>query len=741
MKSITGYQLNAELKKALFLTVTLSACFILLSFITDISLGYSLFLSTFFSFSITALVLKKSFERYINVLQGILNSINGAVVVKNYDGDIIYSNDIAKANLTAESNNTTNSIAQNKKIMDDHEEGKKYKIKYNRYHKAKELSLKVPFKGMDEKLKIFEFNREIKDISFLKNTSHLEKIFEISEEGLWEWNKVTNEVFHNKQWSIITGVTTSENTFSEFISCIFEDDIAIVTSAINDMLEHGKIYNVKFRVKKASGEITWVWDRGRIAEYDQDGKPMYIVGIILDITTEKRNQLEVERLAYSDPLTGLANRTQLETMLEDVISSRKNEHYYHAVLFIDLNKFKMLNDSYGHHIGDKLLKLFSDRILDCIPKQHIFSRLGGDEFIIIYPRVEQKEKEALSVALDYSKNIIEKTSTPFLLTNDLNKETIDYDVSISIGGIVFNSQEVTPGYILQLADIAMYKSKSEGNYEPKIFSLSRHEELTQSNTLALEIKSSLKEGNFCIYLQPKVDRNGTTLGAEALVRWHHPTRGLLSPADFLEQAEENNLIIEIGQTVLEKACEMLQKWQSHAAFSELTIAVNLSARQIWQKDFIDKIMHTINSHGINTKKLTLEVTESILIEDIKGTIEKLNYLKSLGISISLDDFGTGYSSLNYLHQFPIDEIKIDKSFVSDITSNKNTAIITRSIIGLAQSFNLNIVAEGVENKEELSFLSQHGVSIFQGYYFSRPLSIEHFEHKLNKREHLVGTST
>ncbi|MGB7391111.1 putative bifunctional diguanylate cyclase/phosphodiesterase, partial [Marinomonas sp.] len=489
-------------------------------------------------------------------------------------------------------------------------------------------------------------------------------------------------------------------------------------------------YNIEFRMKRPDGKVIWVWDRGRVAEVDENGDPIWLVGIILDITTEKLNQQKIERLAYYDSLTGLVNRTQLEVELDEVIQLSVQKGQYSAVLFLDLDRFKLLNDSYGHHMGDKLLTLVASRLIDKGSSDMVISRFGGDEFVIIYPLVDSDEDKAIFEAQRYANELMIEISKTFFIQNDHHDVSIEYDISVSVGGIVFNGQDTTTGSLLQLADLALYRAKSTSVSQALIFGIDMKDELTHSSQLLKDIRQSIVDQDFLIYLQPKLNRDETLIGAEALVRWQHPTRGLLNPAAFIDQAEESNFIVKIGKQVLMRVCEQLSLWQRSSETQHLTISVNLSAKQIWQSQFVDDFMLTVNSFDIDKSKLIVEVTETVLLQDIKDATEKMNRLKSHGITISLDDFGTGYSSLNYLHRLPIDEIKIDRSFINDFAEDEQVKLMVKSIVDLANNFGVNVVAEGVENIEQFDLLKEFNVDVYQGFFFSKPISLIEFERYL-----------
>ncbi|MGO3406929.1 EAL domain-containing protein [Marinomonas sp.] len=701
---------------------------------------------------LTSILLHRLFKKNLQVMTNIFHSMDDVVGVKDYQGNFVFCNEkvaylyqstpeqmVGKDDyfFTKNREQADFFLKSAQDIMDRFEKEVVYEssMDTNTGEVRHFSSTKIPFKDTRNNCKIAIFAKDITDITRLKegadrNQKRLEHVLDVSEEGLWEWNIQTNQVLHNKRWENIIGIESSRETFIEFEACILQEDKAKVGQALDLLLTKSQPYNIEFRMKRPDGKVIWVWDRGRVAEVDENGDPIWLVGIILDITTEKLNQQKIERLAYYDSLTGLVNRTQLEVELDEVIQLSVQKGQYSAVLFLDLDRFKLLNDSYGHHMGDKLLNLVASRLIDKSPSDMVISRFGGDEFVIIYPLVDSDEDKAIFETQRYANELMIEISKTFFIQNDHHDVSIEYDISVSVGGIVFNGQDTTTGSLLQLADLALYRAKSTSVSQSLIFGIDMKDELTHSSQLLKDIRQSIVDQDFLIYLQPKLNRDETLIGAEALVRWQHPTRGLLNPAAFIDQAEESNFIVKIGKQVLMRVCEQLSLWQRSSETQHLTISVNLSAKQIWQSQFVDDFMLTVNSFDIDKSKLIVEVTETVLLQDIKDATEKMNRLKSHGITISLDDFGTGYSSLNYLHRLPIDEIKIDRSFINDFAEDEQVKLMVKSIVDLANNFGVNVVAEGVENIEQFDLLKEFNVDVYQGFFFSKPISLIEFERYL-----------
>ncbi len=699
--------------------------------------------------------LKKKHEKHAEIVTNVLNFMTDVVIVKNYQGDFIFCN-----NTVAKLYDTTpdEMVGKNDYYFTKNREQSDFFIEnvqavMNRFEKEEVYesttdvntgeikhfqSTKIPFYDAQGRLKILIIAKDITDIAQLKeeaerNKLRLEHVLDVSEEGLWEWNTRTNQVLHNKRWELITGIKHSDNSFKEFENCILPEDREKVLQAISMLVEQNQPYNIEFRVQKPDGEIIWVWDRGRVAEYDNEGNPLWLVGILQDITTEKFNQQKVEHLAYYDQLTNFINRTQLEVELKNILEQSERKQCFSAVLFLDLDRFKILNDSYGHHIGDKLLQAVVERFNKVSQGQEIVARIGGDEFIIILPLLNSEEQTALQMARQYADSMVKEISSKaFTLENDLQSVKVKYSITASIGGILFKSNDVSSEKILQLADTALQRIKVGGGNAAIIYDLNMQSELKNASELQQTIHHAIASREFCIYLQPKYDLSEQIVGAEALIRWHHPKFGVLFPGAFIDMAEENNMILPIGDLVLEQSCEQLKKWQASPATEHLELSMNLSAKQIWQSNFVDHFINIVDSYGIDHTKLTVEITESVFIEDINDAVEKLVKLKEYGVSISLDDFGTGYSSLNYLRSLPIDEIKIDRSFINDIVKDPQARIMVKSIIELAKNFEMSVVSEGVEELEQLELLKSLNVPAFQGFYFSKPLPVAEIDQLLGE---------
>lgn len=454
---------------------------------------------------------------------------------------------------------------------------------------------------------------------------------------------------------------------------------------------------------------------------DQSDMITHYVKTLTDITQRKSAAEEIERLAFYDPLTNLPNRRLLLDRLNLALASSHTNNRKGALLFIDLDNFKTLNDTLGHDRGDLLLQQVAARLSACIRESDTVARLGGDEFVIMLEDLSAQTVEAVNQAEAVGNKIIANINAPFLLAQ------LDYLCTSSIGATLFNGHEQTVDELLKQADIAMYQAKISGRNALRFFDQQMQDIITARVSLENELRKALGRQQFQLYYQIQVDDSHQPLGAEALLRWSHPDRGMVSLPDFIPLAEETSLIQPIGQWVLETACAQLKKWQQMPFTSGLILSVNVSARQFFQTDFVALVLAAIKRHDINPMLLKLELTESTLLDHIEDTIHIMNILRKTGIRFSLDDFGTGYSSLQYLKVLPLDQLKIDQSFVRDIVVDNGDQAIVRTIIAMAASLNLHVIAEGVETKEQRQLLLNNGCTNIQGYLFSEPLPIAEFE--------------
>lgn len=479
------------------------------------------------------------------------------------------------------------------------------------------------------------------------------------------------------------------------------------------------------REKRWQGEI---WDKRKNGEIfaalltitavvNPDEDVTHYVANFSDITANKEAEAKIHRLAHYDTLTELPNRRLFQDRLEQAIASSARSHSYGAILFIDVDNFKELNDTRGHDVGDQLLTLLSQRLHESLRKGDTVARQGGDEFIVLLQHLDTDINKAADAAKSIGQKLLDAVSMPFLLG------TYEYHCRLSLGIGIFNQNDKIEE-LFKHADIALYQAKKTGGNALLFFDPKMQTAIDERNTLTHELQQALTAGQLRLLYQPQVDSMRNITGVEALVRWQHPEHGWMLPDDFIPLAEETGLILPIGQWILKTACEQLKEWESDALTRELKMAVNISARQFRQPDFVKQLENVLESSGADPKRLNLELTESLIIENIQENIEKMHTIKKLGVSFSMDDFGTGFSSLAYLASFPLDQLKIDRSFVTDITVNDNDAMIARTIVNMGLGLNMHVIAEGVETEEQYKFLETLGCQAYQGYLFSQPIDAD-----------------
>ncbi len=484
----------------------------------------------------------------------------------------------------------------------------------------------------------------------------------------------------------------------------------------------GKPWHKEVCNRAKDGHLYWV-DTTIAPFMSDDGKLQSYISIRTDITQRKLAEEESNYLAFFDPLTQLPNRRLLLDRLKQALAGSARSGKRGALLFIDLDHFKTLNDTLGHDFGDLLLQQVATRLTSCVREGDTVARLGGDEFVML---LEDLSADAIEAAA-YVEAIAEKIMLSLNQTYQL--DTHEYKNTPSIGATLFNGdvKNADKDELLKQADIAMYQAKKSGRNVFRFFDPKMQELITIRVDLEHELRLALEQQQFQLHYQIQVDSTGQCLGAEALIRWSHPKRGMVSPFHFIPLAEETGLILPIGQWVLDTACAQLKIWLQDEITRNLILAVNVSAKQFLQVDFVQQVQATIQRHNIDPTRLKLELTESMLVENIKDIITIMNSLKILGVRFSLDDFGTGYSSLQYLKMLPLNQLKIDQSFVRDIATDNSDRAIVLTIITMAKSLGLDVIAEGVETEEQLQFLKDNGCQHYQGYLFSKPVPIDAFE--------------
>jgi diguanylate cyclase (GGDEF)-like protein/PAS domain S-box-containing protein len=475
------------------------------------------------------------------------------------------------------------------------------------------------------------------------------------------------------------------------------------------------MYRYRFR-----GEMRYASISGK-PMFDAQGQFIGYRGIGRDITAQRENEARIHYLARNDELTGLANRSSFQEQLAHAIRQSQRHGRAIAVLFIDLDRFKNVNDTLGHGAGDTLLQEVAKRLATCLRESDTLARWGGDEFVAMLEEVDSANDVAV-----VARRVLEALATPYL------SDDREFVITASVGISAYPDDGHDAQSLLKAADIAMYRAKEAGKNNFQYYSPQMNVHSFERLTMEANLRRALERGEFLLHYQPKIDlRTGALSGAEALIRWQHPDMGLVSPMQFIPLAEETGLIVPIGAWVLRTACAQARTWQE-LGFQSLRMAVNISSRQFKQAGMLDEVVDVLDQTGLDPDLLELEITESMLMDDDpKKTEALLNELKAIGIHLAIDDFGTGYSSLAYLKRFPVSTLKIDRSFVKDVPLDADDVAITLAIVGLAHNLRIRVTAEGVETEAQRAFLRRHGCDEIQGYLVGRPLPVEEFEKLLS----------
>jgi diguanylate cyclase (GGDEF)-like protein/PAS domain S-box-containing protein len=494
----------------------------------------------------------------------------------------------------------------------------------------------------------------------------------------------------------------------------------------NDLrvLEHGERVALEEINTSADGRHTQTYMSVKLPLRKPDGSIYALCGISTDITELKASREEVRQLAFYDPLTGLPNRRLLLDRMQQTLAAHNRSTHDGALLFIDLDNFKTLNDTLGHDMGDQLLRQVALRLARCTRENDTLARLGGDEFVLMLPDLLPATGEAALQAEAVALKILATLSEPY----ELGEQHQRYQNTVSIGITLFSDPHSTQEELLKRADLAMYQAKADGRNTLRFFDPAMQAQVTARAALEADLREGMARGEFLLHYQPQANGEGRLLGAEALVRWQHPVRGLVPPDGFIPTAEASGLILPLGRWILHAACMQLVAWSAQPAMSHLSLSVNVSARQFRQPDFVQEVFAVLEDTGAPPSLLELELTESQLVDDIESVVAKMGALKERGVRFSLDDFGTGYSSLSYLKRLPLDQLKIDQSFVRDLLSDPDDAAIVKTIVALGQSLELDVIAEGVETIEQRDALARLGCQLYQGYWLGRPGPAEDLEH-------------
>jgi diguanylate cyclase (GGDEF)-like protein/PAS domain S-box-containing protein len=635
-----------------------------------------------------------------------------------------------------------------------------------------------------------------RNMNFLKSDRHDDAFWRhvwrtILDDGSWEgeiWNKNKNAEIH-PHWLTIAAVKDSKAVISHFIGTYTditeikkaEADLRVAAVAFesNQAMMITDSNNTILRINRTFTEITgyalqdvigknprifksgthdvefyrsmwhsinttgvWngeIWDKRKNGELypkwmtisavkDGSGKVTHYIGSHFDISERKKSEEIINSLAFFDQLTGLPNRTLLIDRLKQTMAASARTGHHCALLFIDLDNFKSLNDTLGHDMGDLLLKQVAQRLSQCGREGDTVARLGGDEFVVVLANLGECLADAALATETVAQKFLDALYQSYLLRDVSHRSTA------SIGATVFLGQEISVDELMKQADLAMYRSKDNGRNALHFFDSSMELAVKKRVALEADLRHAVLTGQFLLHYQAQITHDGHVIGAEVLLRWQHPVHGMVSPAEFIPLAEETGLILPIGLWVLKKACDQLAQWAQEPDLAHLSIAVNVSVHQFNDFHFVRDVLALLSASKANPQQLKLELTESLMAGKMQDIIRKMNLLKEQGMKFSLDDFGTGYSSLSYLNRLPLDQLKIDQSFVRDVLTDRNDAVIARSIVALGQSLGLNVIAEGVETQEQRAFLAQSGCLVYQGYLFSRPVPVKDFVELVRQSE-------
>ncbi len=555
--------------------------------------------------------------------------------------------------------------------------------------------------------------RELEDLE-----ADLNRAQSVAKVGSWVYDSSSRRFRMTDEAALIMGVPEGTvNGRDAFLMRVHPDDVQSVEQAWQGVMQ-GRAFDLEHRILVEQG-VRWIRQKAE-PTVTPAGAVQGAVGIAHDITERKAAAERINSLAYFDPLTDLPNRRLLLDRLRQAIAAGARQARFNALLIIDLDNFKNINDTLGHDLGDLLLQQTAQRLVACVREGDTVARLGGDEFVLLLKALSEDAQEAAKSAETVGGKILQALNQPYVLAGTTCHS------SPSVGVTLFAGHDGSLEELLQRADLAMYRAKDAGRNTLRFFEPEMQAAVSTRAALESDLRDALAQQQFLLHYQPQVDDTGRIKGAEVLLRWHHPERGLIAPLSFIPLAEDTGLIVPIGRWVLETACAQLQAWAGKPETSHLTLAVNVSARQFHQVDFVDQVLEVLKRTGTQPARLKLELTESMLVSNVEDVIAKMRTLKAIGVGFSLDDFGTGYSSLSYLKRLPLDQLKIDQSFVRDILADANDAAIAKMLIALGDTLGLAVIAEGVETAAQRDFLAVQGCHHYQGYLFSRPVPIDEF---------------
>jgi diguanylate cyclase (GGDEF)-like protein/PAS domain S-box-containing protein len=559
--------------------------------------------------------------------------------------------------------------------------------------------------------------------SLHKSEERMRLALQGSTDGPWDWDLLTSEVYYSARWWEMLGYVPGEQAadVQAWMRLMHPEDRTRIVSFLDELLPGTRqTYSVEFRLRHRDGHYVPVLSRGYILR-DPTGKAVRLSGTNTDLTERKQVERRIHELAYFDQLTGLPNRRFLLEELNQILARNGRASRHGALLFLDLDNFKLLNDTMGHDVGDLLLREVARRLRRALREGDHLARLGGDEFVIVLENLGATADEATVEVQAVGRKLLEVLGEPFELAGR------QVSSSPSIGATLFDGGPGDIDTLLRQADLAMYRAKDEGRNTLRFFDPGMQAAVERQAALSAALRTGLARRQFVLYCQPQFGQDGSLVGAEALVRWQRGVGELVSPGEFIGVAESGGLIAALGMDVLEQGCHVLARWAQAPELRALKLAVNVSAHQLRDPEFPHALAMLLEATGAPADHLTLELTESVLARNPADLADRMRQLRGLGVNFALDDFGTGYSSLAYLARFPLTALKIDRSFVQDVDNDPNASSIVEAIIALARKLHLATVAEGVELDAQQAFLAAHGCDVMQGYLLGRPMALDEFE--------------
>lgn len=560
-----------------------------------------------------------------------------------------------------------------------------------------------------------EIARKENEIRLQESSRRNQNIIETSVDGFWILNREGRILDVNGAYLRRSGYSRDELLDMHAKQVEAVDDAVTLEHRITRLMDIG---SMQFEtLHRAKDGLLWPLEVKAVYLPEEEG---CVFAFLRDLTERKRAEEEIINLGFYDALTNLPNRRLLLDRLHHAMNTSARNHLYGAVLFIDLDHFKVINDTLGHKVGDLLLKQVAQRMCGLVREDDTVARQGGDEFVAILEGLDSNIARAMASVSLVGEKLLEAFNKPYLLEKE------ELVCTASVGVVLFRGNEVSIEELLKHSDMAMYGAKKTGRNTFRFFDPAMQYDLEKRSRLESDLRRCLAEGQLRAFCQKRVDHRGRLKGGEMLLRWQHPERGLVSPLEFIPLAEEIGLIVPMGQWILRVACEQLNRWQAHANTRAIALSVNVSAREFRQNDFVDNLRKILTETGADPRLLELEITESMLLEGVDELIEKMRVMNDIGLSFSLDDFGTGYSSLSYLKKLPLRQLKIDRSFVKDLGRDRSDEAIVQTIVRMGETLRLDVVAEGVETEEQRQLLELYGCHHYQGFLFGKPVPLDVF---------------